>query len=316
MTFLILSRLTLLTLCVSLCGCFTRSPLPLCVEEKGVDTFGYRVWQNPVCEPDVIIIGIHGFCGNSLDYANLGNFLMESQPKTLVYAYELRGQGSDPIFSRRGDIGKSSDWYLDLEAFTQLVRARHPKAKIIWYGESMGALIATHALASAPKNDPPCDALVLSSPIVRFREETEPWKIALIQVAATTLPLARVPLESLTPKQDIQMTQGSNHMKQVEKNSYHIDKHTLRLLGTLTKLIKGMNRRAAKIEVPILVLHGQRDYFNQDSDIRGFLARIPPEVPMQYKSYPDAYHLLMYDEKREVIFKDVAKWLDQHRKQK
>jgi alpha-beta hydrolase superfamily lysophospholipase len=278
------------------------------------DTFGYRTWKRRGVEPDVVVIGIHGFCGASVDYANLGNHLLKRQPKTALYAYELRGQGSDPIHARRGDIGDAARWYADLEAFTQLVEERHPDAKIIWYGESMGALIATHALHAAPRGKPPCDGLVLSSPIVRFKDDIEPWKIALVHAAASTLPLARVSLDAIAPEQDVQMTQESKHLEQAQKNSYHIEKHTLRLLGTLAKLIDGMNVCAAEIEVPVLVLHGGKDYFNDDSDMRGFIACIPPGVSKTYRNYPNAYHLLMYDEERDRTFRDVEHWLAKRRR--
>lgn len=277
------------------------------------DTFGYRTWMRRNAEPDIVIIGIHGFCGASVDYANLGEHLLKRQPKTALYAYEVRGQGSDPIYERRGDIGDPQQWYADLEAFTQLVEERHPNAKIIWYGESMGALIATHAVCAAPIGKPPCDALVLSSPIVRFKDEIEPWKIALVRAAASTLPLARVPLDAVSGGQDVQMTQESSHDEQSKTNSYNIEKHTLRLLGTLAKLIDGMNDCAANLEVPVLILHGDKDYFNNDSDMRGFLARIPSDVPKTYRNYQNAYHLLMYDEKRDKIFRDVEKWLNKQR---
>jgi alpha-beta hydrolase superfamily lysophospholipase len=277
------------------------------------DTFGYRTWKRKDIEPDVVVIGIHGFCGASVDYTNLGEHLVKRQARTALYAYEVRGQGSDPIHQRRGDIGDPKDWYADLEAFTQLVEERHPDAKIIWYGESMGALIATHAIDAAPAGKPPCDGLVLSSPIVRFKDDIEPWKIALVRAAATTLPLARVSLDALSGQEDVQMTQESKHNEQSKTNSYNVEQHTLRLLGTLATLIDGMNDCAAQLEVPTLVLHGGKDYFNNDSDVRGFVARIPSGVSKTYKNYPDAFHLLMYDEERDSIFRDVEKWLNRQR---
>ncbi len=277
------------------------------------ETFGYRTWKRDKIEPEVVVIGIHGFCGASVDYTNLGEHLVKREPKMAVYAYEVRGQGSDPITERRGDIGDPKDWYADLEAFTQLVEERHPDAKIIWYGESMGALIATHAICAAPTGKPPCNGLVLSSPIVRFKDDIEPWKIALAKAAASTLPLARVSLDAIAPQQNVQMTQESNHGEQSKTNSYNIEQHTLRLLGTLAKLIDGMNGCAERLEVPTLVLHGGKDYFNNDSDVRGFIARIPAGVSKTYHNYPEAYHLLMYDEKREKIFRDVEKWLKKQR---
>lgn len=277
------------------------------------ETFGYRKWISDKTEPDVVMIGIHGFCGASIDYTNLGNHLLANQPETGLYAYEVRGQGSDPIHERRGDIGNPKDWYRDLFAFTQLVREQHPDAKVVWFGESMGALIAAHAWHEAPSAEPPCDGLVLSSPIVRFRDDIPDWTPGLVQIAATTLPLARISLEALSGGQNVQMTQTSNHGEQVKKNDYHVEQHTLRLIGTLTRLIDSMNDCAADFHSPVLVLHGGQDYFNNDSDVRGFVARIPASTSKTYRNYPKAYHLLMYDQKKEVIFKDIERWVDKLR---
>jgi len=278
------------------------------------DSFGYRKWISEKTEPDVVIIGIHGFCGASIDYANLGNHLLRRQPKTGLYAYEVRGQGSDPIRERRGDIGDPKDWYRDLFAFTQLVQEQHPDAKIVWFGESMGALIASRAWSESPVSDPPCDGLILSSPIVRFRDDIPAWTPGLVQIAATTLPLARISLETLSGGQDVQMTQTSHHREQSKKNPYAVDEYTLRLIGALAVHIDNMNEFATKFRSPILVLHGGKDYFNNDSDVRGFVARIPEGVSKTYHNYPEAYHLLMYDAKREVIFRDIESWVNRLRK--
>ena len=291
---------------------YTKTPDGNTVEKS--DTFGYRKWISAKSEPDVVMIGIHGFCGASIDYANLGNHLLQHQPKTGLYAYEVRGQGSDPIRERRGDIGDPKDWYRDLFAFTQLVQERHPHAKVVWFGESMGALIAAHAWREAPPGQPPCDALVLSSPIVRFRDDIPAWTPALIQIAASTLPLARVSLDTLAGGQDVQMTQTSHHATQMKKNPYNVEQYTLRLIGTLALLIDRMNTCATSIRSPVLVLHGGKDYFNNDADVRGFVARIPADTSSTYRNYPNAYHLLMYDEKKEVIFKDIERWVDQLRR--
>lgn len=274
------------------------------------ETFGYRRWIAKGADPDVIVIGIHGFCGASIDYANLGNYLMEHQPETGLYAYEVRGQGSDPIRERRGDIGDPSDWYRDLFAFTQLVRERHPDAKIVWFGESMGGLIATHSLSHARPEDRACDALVLSSPVVRFRDDIPQWKIELVKIAAEAFPTARVSLDAISGGQDVQMTQTAGHTAQAETNSYHVKEHTLRLLGTLGRHIEGMDDCAAAMRVPVLVLHGGNDYFNSDADVRGFVSHIPWKVSKTYRNYPGSYHLLMYDAHNERIFRDVAKWLN------
>jgi alpha-beta hydrolase superfamily lysophospholipase len=273
-------------------------------------SFGYRKWISESIEPEVVVIGIHGFCGAAIDYANLGNYLLQHRSRAGLYAYEVRGQGSDPIHERRGDIGDPQDWYRDLFAFTQLVKERHPGAKIVWFGESMGAMIASQALRESPANEPICDGLILSSPIVRFRDDIPAWTPGLVQIAATTLPLARVSLDTLSGGQDVQMTQTSRHTEQSKKNSYSVEAYTLRLIGALAGHIDNMNDCATRFRSPVLVLHGGKDYFNNDSDVRGFVARIPSGVSKTYHNYPQSYHLLMYDAKKEAIFRDVDLWLN------
>ena len=277
-------------------------------------SFGYRKWISESIEPEVVVIGIHGFCGAAIDYANLGNYLLQHRSRAGLYAYEVRGQGSDPIHERRGDIGDPQDWYRDLFAFTQLVKERHPGAKIVWFGESMGAMIASQALRESPANEPICDGLILSSPIVRFRDDIPAWTPGLVQIAATTLPLARVSLDTLSGGQDVQMTQTSRHTEQSKKNSYSVEAYTLRLIGALAGHIDNMNDCATRFRSPVLVLHGGKDYFNNDSDVRGFVARIPSGVSKTYHNYPQSYHLLMYDAKKEAIFRDVDLWLNKLRK--
>ena len=275
------------------------------------ETFGYRKWLDAETEPDVVIIGIHGFCGASMDYDNLGKFLLKQQPETALYAYELRGQGSDPIRERRGDIGKAEEWYADLSTFTQLVRKRHPKAKVIWYGESMGALIATHAWCEAPGQERAIiDGLVLSSAIVRFHDDIPDWVPGLVRVAAQALPEQRITLETLMQGEDVQMTGESSHLEQADKNPWHVDDYTLRLIGNLTRLIASMNGCAKELDLPLLVLHGEHDEFNRDGDIRGFLARLPEGADATYHHYEGAYHLLMHDRQRKKVFRDVTAWVD------
>jgi alpha-beta hydrolase superfamily lysophospholipase len=70
-----------------------------------------------------------------------------------------------------------------------------------------------------------------------------------------------------------------------------------------------MNHCASTFRKPVLVLHGEKDFFNNDSDVRGFVSRIPPGTPATYRNYPNAYHLLMYDEEKEAIFGDIERWL-------
>lgn len=276
------------------------------------ETFGYRKWLRPDTKPQMVVIGVHGFCGAAIDYENLGKRLLKEQPKTAVYAYEIRGQGKDPLKARRGDIDDPNLWFSDLAKFSAMVRAKHPGARIVWFGESMGALIVSHTYqqAIAAGQPSPCDALVLSSPVVKFRDDFPKWKKDIVHGAAEIAPTARLSLETIAGGQPVQMTHDTVHSEQAETNAWHIDKHTLRLLVALSDLIDGMPNCARAFEVPTLVLHGGKDFFSRSADVESFYGNIPKEANRTRRYYPDSYHLLMYDDQREKVIGDVEGWLE------
>ncbi len=275
------------------------------------ETFGYRKWLREGTKPDTVVIGIHGFCGAAIDYENLGRRMLKEQPKTAVYAYEVRGQGKDPLKERRGDIDDPQKWYRDLNQFTRMVRGKHPNARIVWFGESMGALIAAHTYRQdvAAGNPPPCDALVISSPVVKFRDDFPQWKKNLVRQIAFMAPTARLSLEALAGGQEVQMTHDTLHSEQSETNAWHIDKHTLRLLVALGELIDGMPDCAKTFTVPTLVLHGGKDFFSKTDDVKAFFGNIPDKKDRSFRLYPDSYHLLMYDTKKDKVIGDVERWI-------
>jgi alpha-beta hydrolase superfamily lysophospholipase len=280
-------------------------------EAERHETFGYRKWLREGTTPETVVIGIHGFCGAAIDYDNLGRHLMKEQPQTAVYAYEVRGQGRDPLEARRGDIDDPQLWFQDLKQFSTIVRQRHPRARIVWFGESMGALIASHAYrqSQAAGESPPCDALVLSSPVVKMRDDFPAWKKELVRSVSKVVPTARVPLEALAGGQEVQMTHDTLHSEQAETNAWHIERHTLRLLVALGELIDGMPVCARTFAVPTLVLHGGKDFFSSDDDVKAFYGSIPKAAGREFKLYPDSYHLLMYDEQKDKVIGDVGGWL-------
>jgi len=272
------------------------------------DQFPYRTWM-PEEEPELVIIGVHGISGAAADYQPLGSHLLSKLPRTAIYAAETRGQGNDPIKERRGHIDDKKKWFHDLVSFTHLVRQRHPVAKIVWCGESMGSLIALHTYAQAARSHDLCDAMILASPIIGIRGDFPKWKEHLTNTMAALFPKARISLESLSGKEDVHVTKDTIHEEQVTKNSYHIKRHTLHLLSTLGKMARAMTEAAQKLDIPVLVLHGGKDVFSDPQDVEAFFEKIPAAAPHTRKFYPESFHLLFHDHQSELVVSDIAAWL-------
>lgn len=285
-------------------------------EQVRNETFQYRKWMKADIEPDTVLVALHGFSGASIDYENLAKHLLEEQPKSAVYAYEVRGQGRDPKKDRRGDIDDPENWSVDLLQFTSIVREQHPDSRIVWFGESMGGLILSHTYRQQidEGNKPPCDAIGISSPVVGIRNDFPGWKKELVRGISKVAPRARISLETLSGGEEVPMTEDSVHSEQSETNSWHVEKHTLRLLVTLGDMIEEMPDCAATFQVPTLVLHGGKDFFTEPDDVKEFAGRIPESTRHRRLFYPEGHHLLMYDAVKDEVITDIASWLDSLRK--
>lgn len=278
------------------------------------EEFGYRKWlpqSTRQKDPAFVVIGVHGISGHAGDYENLANYLMKQRHDVVLYAAETRGQGMDTKQHRRGDIRRVEQWYDDLDAFTGLVRKRHPGSKIIWFGESMGSLLIMHAYHYVAQDRRP-SAMVISAPIIEVDSELPKWKLAAAKCAALFFPVARISLESLSDGRRPVVTREDNHEQQAAKNSWYIPRYTLRLLVKLGDLAQSMDAVASKVSCPVLVLHGGKDVFTQGEKVNDFCRNFDPLVNVTHHYYPSSYHLLMYDHQKEKIFADISSWLNQH----
>lgn len=278
------------------------------------EEFDYLLWQNSP-HPKTIIIAIHGINGAACDYSNLATHLTEKitpDHGIAIYATETRGQGNDPQKSRRGDIYKKQEWFKDLYTVTKMVNSLHPKAEIIWCGESMGSLIVTHAHAQIPPNNIKPSKIILLAPVVSLRPHLPFWKHKIANTLAYILPRFKVSLNQFSGQNAVKVTQGTdNHHDQAATNSYFIEKFTLRLLATLGNLITKMNASAKHLNTPTMVINGGKDYFTPPEYAEEFFKHIPKSPKNHHSYHPDSYHLLMYDQHREKIFNKISSWITQ-----
>ena len=275
------------------------------------DQLPYTKWL-PQEEPEIVIIGVHGISGAAADYKPLATHLLANKTRIAVYSAETRGQGNDPIKERRGHVRKREDWFKDLYGFTTLIRKKHPKAKIVWCGESMGSLIVLHAYAAQMtqlKAQSPCDAIILSSPITEIKGDFPRWKIHAAHTLATIFPKARVSLETLSGQEEVKVTKDTVHQEQAETNPYHIKRHTLRLLSTLGDMIETSPQAGQALDLPVLILHGGNDIFSETKAVKRFAQNLPHPEKVTLKLYPESYHLLFHDHQSDKVIADIEKWL-------
>lgn len=269
----------------------------------------WHSWQVPPgTKPKAVIITIHGLSGASSDFHLLGETLPAHG--YCVYGYELRGQGYDPDLSKRGDITSARQWTKDLQAFHQAVSARHPGVPVIWYGESLGTLIAMHAVAEGHATP---DALILATPIAGLKMKISAGERGLLLAGSRLLPGFRLSLGSLAGMDEdkIRVTTTTTHGGQMAKTPYHVSTFSLRLLREIDGLIQGNPKAARSLRLPLLMLGSPHDVVSSPDQVQTLFAQIGSQDKLLHW-YSKSYHLLLHDVQRDQVVADLLRWLDRH----
>jgi alpha-beta hydrolase superfamily lysophospholipase len=271
----------------------------------------YKVWR-PAGGNKVrgVVIAVHGLSGAASDFWLLG----ETLPKQgyIVYAYELRGQGNDPIRSNRGDIRSADEWTRDLATFHGLVQRQHRGRPVFWYGESLGSLICLHAAAS--DHGPKPKGLILASPVAGLRMTVSGFQRWMLETAAKLSPKSRFSLGDLAgvDEKKIQVTSTTTHGEQMAITPHHISQFSLRLLTEIGRLMDSNAGAAEETKMSTLFLATPNDILSSAEQVRTLF----DQVSSRKKTllwYTRSHHLLLHDVQRQEVCTDLLQWLEKHR---
>lgn len=278
----------------------------------------YTVWPARVAgvdaaaKPRAVLVCVHGLSGAATDFWPLGQELPGRG--LTVYGMELRGQGSDPDVTVRGDIAGRREWMRDLREFTSLVAAEHPGAPVFWLGESMGSLVALHTAADGPREESAGPrGLILLSPAVALRQGLPWWKGSLARMASCVVPAHRIPLAALDPAQvpGMRITSVSTQASQAPLTPHLVPAHSLRLLREVHALMASSDRSASQLRLPVLVLYTAQDPVASREQIETWFSRIgsADKTPL---FFPEDFHLILHDDHRWQATAAIGDWLLDH----
>ncbi len=271
----------------------------------------WREWRVPRgMKPRCAIIAVHGLSGAAQDFHLLGERLPSQG--VAVFAYELRGQGNDPDLTRRGDIDRPGTWLRDLTAFHTLVRELHPGIPILWYGESLGSLIAIHTAAKCDPCAMPC-GLILATPIGGLRVHVSSLGRAFLRAASRVVPRFHVKLGNLAGMDEskIRVTSTSTHGGQMAKTPHHVPAFTLRLLRGVDDLLRENRDAAGRLAMPVLMLASPHDVVSSPEQVEMLFREIGSRDKL-LRWYPRSFHLLLHDVQHAEVLRDVAQWVKRH----
>lgn len=256
-----------------------------------------RSWE-PGTAPKAAMILVHGLKDHGRRYDGTARRL--AGRGYAVYAFDLRGHGRSG--GVRAWVRRFHDYMSDLKLVHAEVHRRHPTIPLFLFGHSMGGTISTLHSAEA---SPGVSGLVLSAAALRPGAS-----VSRVTIAFTKF------LGRIAPRAALFKTLNSDFSRDPRVvEAMNVDPLILQgpaPIRTAAELLRGMgevSKKMARLDVPLLILHGTADRLTNPEGSRQLLERAS-SVDKTLKLYPGLYHDLLHEPEHEVVVSEIVQWLD------
>ncbi|MGE3650079.1 MAG: lysophospholipase [Reyranellaceae bacterium] len=262
-----------------------------------------RTWPARDGHPRAVILGLHGFG----DYSNAFDEPAKrwARDGVTTYAYDQRGFGDAP---HRGRWAATEAMVDDARTALKLIAARHPGVPLYLMGESMGGAVALVALAERAENRGeavPLAGAILIGPAVRSRDTVGAMARAGAWFFAHTVPWLPTGPTSI----DFQPSDNKAMLRKYANDPKVLRQYRLDMGWGLLDLMDQAKAAAPHIDVPYLLLYGDKDRLVPEGPMRAAIALMPARPDSKIAVYPNGYHMLLRDLNAAKPQADVLAWI-------
>jgi alpha-beta hydrolase superfamily lysophospholipase len=246
------------------------------------------------------VIILHGFGEHSGRYTELIRHLNDTGYS--VTAYDQRGHGqSDGL---PGHVDRFTHYEADLAQVITSVRARAHSSNTFLIAHSMGGLVACRYLAGESVK---LTGAVISAPLIAVASPVPAHKVMIARVGGRVAPRLRL---------DNGINPAVLSRDPEVGRAYAADPLVNRLVSTrwFAEAMGAMDEvrgRAARITLPVLVMHGTEDRLTSLSATREFFDGIG-SADKELVVYPGYYHELFNEPEKRQVYERVTDWIDAH----
>ena len=263
-----------------------------------------RKWMSEDQKPAAVVIAVHGFNDYSNFFDGPGNFLADRGVTT--YAFDQRGFGATPAAGIWPGIAALTQ---DLETIIALVLARHPDTPLYLFGESMGGAVVMVALKKARDLNQTLgiEGVILSAPAVWGREAMPWYQSTALWLSSHIMPRAKLTGQGLK----IMASDNIEMLRALGRDPLIIKKTRVDAVYGLTNLMDAALKAAYQIDLPLLILYGEKDEIIPRKPTELMLSRLPEtgKIDRQVIFYANGYHMLTRDLQGEAVWRDIDKWI-------
>jgi alpha-beta hydrolase superfamily lysophospholipase len=256
----------------------------------------YRRWL-PDADPRAAVVLVHGVCEHGGRYTNVVDRLAGGG--YAVYAYDQRGHGASP--GRRVHVDRWAEYREDLDNCLAMAAEQVPERPIVVYGHSMGSLVVLDYLLHDPRA---LAGAIISGAALEPAGVGTPYLVAVARILSGITPRFSVSL-------GLDVDALSRDPEVLEPTAPIRSSHHARPCAGVPRAStrSSASRRACgRIDVPLLVLHGEDDRLNLAEGARTLFEAVShPSKRMHI--YPGVRHEPHNDFGHEQVVTDVEAWL-------
>lgn len=264
----------------------------------GLDRF-VRTWR-PAASARAAVVIVHGICEHGGRYAELAECFYRAGFRVCVPDLLGHGHSAGP----RVHVRRFEQFVADVERAVQLIRADEPRLPIFVLGHSMGGAIAARLAVRSPQ---PLSGVILSAPAVRVHDFLFPWLRKLAVVGSVLFPRVRL------------VRMGSRYLSRdpavvadFERDPlvFH-ERFTVRIGAEVLRAARQVETEAARLTVPLLIMHGDQDVVVDLEGSRALYAG-SGAADKTLRIYPGAYHDLFHDPGWPDRAAEASVWMTAH----
>jgi alpha-beta hydrolase superfamily lysophospholipase len=244
-----------------------------------------------------VLINLHGLGDHSSLYPSLVSYF---PPRRIaVYAFDMRGNGRSP--GQRAYLQSWEEYRGDLHRFIKVVQGFEDALPLFLLGNSLGGLVVLDYALHHPEE---MAGVIAAAP-----------PLGEVGVPAYLMALGRVmsrvwPRFSLQVGMDLSgLARDPSVVETVLADPLFHRRGTARLSTEVTTAIERVQASAAKLAVPLLILHGSADRMVPPDGSRQFFSKLR-HPDREFREYPGAYHGLFADLNQQEVLGDLERWLE------
>lgn len=258
----------------------------------------FQHWENPQAQGTIIIT--HGHGEHSACYHRVVDFFKNDRWSFL--AWDLRGHGRSE--GKRGYAEYFDDYVRDFQIFLKNTLNKTAKKPTVLLAHSMGALTQEKALIENQGLD--VSAQVLSAPLVGLALEVPVYKSSGAKFLNAWIP--QITLGNEIKNEDL--TRDPLIIKEFESDEYRHDKMSPGVYLGMVDSFEFVHSRAGQIKLPTLIQISTQDPVVSTKATERLFSNLGSQKK-EILTYEGAKHEMYNDIHREMVFKDLKRFLDE-----